>query len=193
MASAEPAAERRPALLLDRDGVVNEDTGYLHRIADCRFVPGIFDLAQAFAGRGFAIVIATNQSGIGRGLYGEAEYERLMGWMLGEFARRGVAIDGLYHCPYHPTAGLGAYRCEHPWRKPHPGMLLQAASDLHLDLARSWCVGDKESDLAAGRAAGVGTLVLFAPGEGEPRRNGDHWRVPSLIAVRELLLSGAAG
>src|SRR5215472_8851469 len=104
MALPETPPNGRPALLLDRDGVVNEDTGYLHRIEECRFVPGIFELAEAFSGRGFAIVIATNQSGIGRGLYGEAEYARLMGWMRGEFARRGVVIDGVYHCAYHPTA-----------------------------------------------------------------------------------------
>ena len=78
----------RPALFLDRDGVINVDTGYLHRIADCRFVDDIFELVAAFTVRGYAIVVATNQAGIGRGYYGEAEFAELMGWMREEFARR---------------------------------------------------------------------------------------------------------
>ena len=97
-------------LILDRDGVINEDSGYLHGIEECRFVDGIFDLTAAFAARGFAIVIASNQSGIGRGFYTEADFERLMAWMTGEFARRGVAVAGVYHCPDHPTEGVGRYR-----------------------------------------------------------------------------------
>ena len=90
-------------LILDRDGVINEDSGYLHSIEECRFVDGIFELTAAFAARGFAIVIASNQSGIGRGFYTEAYFERLMAWMTGEFARAGVTIAGVYYCPDHPT------------------------------------------------------------------------------------------
>jgi D-glycero-D-manno-heptose 1,7-bisphosphate phosphatase len=120
---------RRRALILDRDGVVNHDSGYLHRIEECRFVDGIFEMTAAFAARGFAIVIATNQSGIGRGLYSETDFNRLMDWMRGEFRRRGVELAGVYHCPDHPTEGVGHYRRENPWRKPGPGMLLQAAAD----------------------------------------------------------------
>ncbi|HYM04338.1 MAG TPA: HAD family hydrolase, partial [Stellaceae bacterium] len=142
----------RRGLILDRDGVVNLDTGYLHRSEDCRFVDGIFETCAAFAARGFAIVIATNQSGIGRGLYGESEYAALMAWMSDEFLRHGVAVAAVYHCPDHPTEGVGAYRRDNSWRKPGPGMLLQAAADLSLDLARSWTIGDKSSDIAAGRA-----------------------------------------
>jgi D-glycero-D-manno-heptose 1,7-bisphosphate phosphatase len=183
----------RPALLLDRDGVVNEEIDYLHKIADCRFVDGIFALCRAFAARGFAIVIATNQSGIGRGLFDEGAYAELMAWMRGEFAREGIALDAVYHCPDHPTEGKGAYRRDNPWRKPGPGMFLQAAQDLSLDLARSWCVGDKPGDIAAGRAAGVGTLVLLDPATAEVARRGDHWVVPNLAAAHDLLLSDAEG
>jgi D-glycero-D-manno-heptose 1,7-bisphosphate phosphatase len=179
-------------LLLDRDGIVNVDTGYLHRIEDCRFVDGIFDLAGAFAARGFAIVIATNQAGIGRGYYGEAEFATLMTWMRAEFQRRGVTIAAVYHCPDHPTEGVGIHRRDNPWRKPGPGMFLQAAADHALDLARSWCVGDKASDIAAGRAAGVGTLVLLDPAASAVGRTGDTWIVPHLAAVRELLLRAGA-
>jgi D-glycero-D-manno-heptose 1,7-bisphosphate phosphatase len=182
---------RRPALLLDRDGVINVDTGYLHRIADCRFVEGIFDLVSAFAARGFAVVIATNQAGIGRGYYGEAEFSELMGWMIEEFARHGIVIAGVYHCPDHPIEGVGIYRRDNPWRKPGPGMFLQAAADHALDLARSWCIGDKASDVAAGRAAGVGTLVLLDPTAATVGRAGDAWIVPHLAAARELLLAAS--
>jgi D-glycero-D-manno-heptose 1,7-bisphosphate phosphatase len=174
-------------LILDRDGVVNEDSGYLHGIEECRFVDGIFELTAAFAARGFAIVIASNQSGIGRGLYTEADFERLMDWMKGEFARRGVTIAGVYHCPDHPTEGIGAYRRANPWRKPGPGMLLQAAEDLDLDLGRSWTVGDQMSDVEAGRAAGVATLVRYDPLAPAVARCQDFWVVPRLQAVTELL------
>jgi D-glycero-D-manno-heptose 1,7-bisphosphate phosphatase len=177
----------RPALVLDRDGVINHDSGYVGRIADCRFVDGIFALAQAFASRGFAIVIATNQAGIGRGYYSEADFATLMGWMRGEFARHGVAIAAVYHCPDHPTEGIGGYRRDNPWRKPGSGMFLQAQADLGFDPARSWTIGDKASDMAAGRGAGIGTLVLLDPSASGTRRDGDVWVVPSLAAATALL------
>jgi D-glycero-D-manno-heptose 1,7-bisphosphate phosphatase len=174
-------------LILDRDGVVNDDGGFLHRIEECRFVDGIFELTRAFAAQGFAIVIASNQSGIGRGFYTEADFERLMAWMTAEFARRGVTIAGIYHCPDHPTKGVGRYRRANSWRKPGPGMLLQAARDLNLDLARSWTVGDQMRDIEAGRAAGAGTLVRYDPLAPEVARCQDFWVVPRLQAVTELL------
>lgn len=184
-------AGRRRGLILDRDGVVNHDAGYVHRREECRFVDGIFEMTAAFAARGFAIVIATNQSGIGRGLYGEGEYAALMDWMRGEFARRGVTIARDYHCPDHPTEGIGPYRRENPWRKPGPGMILQAAADLSLDLARSWTVGDRDSDIAAGRAAGVGMLVRYDPLAPVVARRGDVWVVPRLGDVAKLLEAAA--
>ncbi len=177
----------RPALILDRDGVINEDLVYVHRIDQCRFIDGIFDVARAFAERGFAIVIATNQSGIGRGLYTEGDFAQFMAWMTGEFARHGVEIAGVYHCPDHPTEGIGLYRRESDWRKPAPGMLLQAAADHGLDLARSWTIGDKPRDIEAGRAACVGTLILYDPALSSVVRRDDHWVVPRLGDVTALL------
>src|SRR5258708_2005935 len=181
------ATGRRRGLILDRDGVINQDTGYVHRADQCRFVDGIFATTKAFAARGFAVVIATNQSGIGRGLYGEADYAALMDWMRGEFVRHSVAIAAAYHCPDHPTAGMGPYRRENSWRKPGPGMILQAAADLSLDLARSWTVGDRDSDIAAGRAAGVGRLVRYDALAPRVERCDDVWVVPPLAAVTALL------
>ncbi|HEY7083638.1 MAG TPA: HAD family hydrolase [Hyphomicrobiaceae bacterium] len=177
----------RPGLLLDRDGIINEDIGYLHRIEDCRFIDGIFEMTRAFATRGFALAIVTNQAGIGRGLYGPDAFETLMRWLRATFADHGVTIDAVYHCPDHPSHGIGAYRRENSWRKPGPGMLLQAAADLGLNLAQSWCVGDRASDLEAGRAAGVGTLVLLDRNVRGLARGGGHWVAGSHQAIVELL------
>ena len=180
----------RRSLILDRDGVINEDSGYVHRIEDCRFIDGIFSMTAAFARQGFAIVIATNQSGIGRGLFSEAEFVALMGWMRGEFARHGVTIAAIYHAPDHPTEGIGAYRRESALRKPGPGMIVQAAADLSLDLAGSWMVGDKPADIEAGRTAGVGTLVRYDPRAPKVARAGDFWVVTRLDEVTALLAAG---
>jgi D-glycero-D-manno-heptose 1,7-bisphosphate phosphatase len=179
---------RAPGLILDRDGVINIDTGYLHRIEECRFVDGIFELAAAFRDRGFRLVIATNQSGIGRGLYGPAEFRTLMAWMLAQFRARGVEIDAVYHAPDHPTEGQGEYRRDTGWRKPGPGMLRQAVADLDLDPALSWAIGDKAGDMAAAAAAGIGHRVLLAPDvEAVTQHLDGYWVVPSLSEVLPLL------
>jgi D-glycero-D-manno-heptose 1,7-bisphosphate phosphatase len=177
-----------PGLILDRDGIVNIDTGYLHRIEDCRFVDGIFELAAAFRDRGFRLAIATNQSGIGRGLYGPAEFRILMTWMLAQFRQRGLVIAGVYHAPEHPTEGLGPYRRDTGWRKPGAGMLLQAIADLDLDPARSWAIGDKPGDMTAAAAAGIGHAALLSPSAPGTARHADgYWIVPALAAIPLLL------
>jgi D-glycero-D-manno-heptose 1,7-bisphosphate phosphatase len=152
---------RRPALFLDRDGVINEDVGYLHRPEDCCFIPGIEGLIATANRRGYAVVVVTNQAGIGRGYYDEAAFHHLMNWMRTELAAKGAMMDAVYFCPDHPEHGIGQYKRENPDRKPGPGMLLRAAKDLSLDLAASVLVGDKQTDLLAGKAAGVGRLVYF--------------------------------
>jgi D-glycero-D-manno-heptose 1,7-bisphosphate phosphatase len=174
---------RRPALFLDRDGVVNVDKQFLHRIEDCQFIDGIFALTAGFASRGFAIIIASNQSGIARGLYSEADFTRFMDWMRAEFARQGSRIDAVYFAPTHPTEGVGVYRRENPWRKPAPGMFLAAAADLHLDLAASVSIGNQISDIDASHAAGIGGLVLLDQTTGGVSRREDYWIVPRLADV----------
>jgi D-glycero-D-manno-heptose 1,7-bisphosphate phosphatase len=149
------------ALFLDRDGVVNVDTGYVHRREDFIFKDGIFDLARAAHGLGYRLVVATNQAGIARGLYTEADFLALTEWMCARFRDEGAPIERVYFSPYHPTAGLGAYRQDHDTRKPKPGMLLQAQRELQLDMASSILIGDKPSDIHAGIAAGVGRNVLL--------------------------------
>lgn len=150
------------ALFLDRDGVINVEKNYVHRIEDFEFLPGIFELCATAQALGFRLVVITNQAGIGRGYYDETDFQRLTHWMREQFHDRGIVIDRVYHCPYHPTEGIGEFRRESFDRKPNPGMILQAQRDLGLDLANSVLLGDKDSDSAAGRAAGIGHLLKLS-------------------------------
>jgi len=164
----------KSALFLDRDGVINVDRGYVHRPDQFEFVPGIFELARFWTNELHRlIVVITNQSGIGRGYFDERAYEDLTRWMCERFEAEHTAIARVYHCPYHPLHGIGEYRRDHPWRKPNPGMILQAVFDLGLDPAQSAILGDKISDIQAGEAAGIGLRILVAScdakeGEGAP-------------------------
>lgn len=156
--------ELRPAAFIDRDGVINEERDYVHRIEDFHVLPGVVEGLRRLQDAGFSLVVVTNQAGIGRGLYGEAEFQALTAHMRAIFTEAGVQLAGVYHCPHHPSAGVGAYKADCNCRKPHPGMLLQAARELALDLPASFIVGDKDSDLEAGRAAGVRHTVLVESG-----------------------------
>ena len=151
----------RRALFLDRDGIVNVNHGYVHTIDRTDWVPGIFALCAAARDAGYCLVIVTNQAGIGRGYYEEADFRRYSDWMHTQFMRRGVPLTGIYFCPCHPDAGLGHYRRDCDCRKPAPGMLLRAAADIGIELGASVLVGDSISDLRAAQAAGVRLAVLF--------------------------------
>ena len=152
------AAPRR-ALLLDRDGVVNVDHGYVHSPEHTTWVPGIFDRVREARAAGYLPIVVTNQAGIGRGHYDEATFLRYTAWVHAAFADHGAPLLATYWCPHHPEAGVGSYRVACACRKPAPGMLLAAAGAFGLDLSASILVGDKASDLAAGRAAGVRRLL----------------------------------
>jgi D-glycero-D-manno-heptose 1,7-bisphosphate phosphatase len=162
----------RRALFLDRDGVINVDHGYVFRKEDIEFVPGIFDLCRAARQRGYLVFVVTNQAGIGRGYYTESDFQELMRWMGSRFEEEGAAICKVYHCPTHPVHGLGDYKVDSIFRKPGPGMILQAAKEYGVDLATSVLVGDKASDIEAGMAAGVGTNVRFSASEFDVAPNG---------------------
>jgi D-glycero-D-manno-heptose 1,7-bisphosphate phosphatase len=155
-----PAAPRRAAFL-DRDGVINVDHGYVFRSEEFAFIPGVLDACKRLAEIGFALVVVSNQSGIGRGLYTETDFQRLTAWMAGRFAAAGAPLAGVYHCPHHPQALLPEYRRACDCRKPAPGLLLAAARELSLDLGRSALFGDKASDIDAGYAAGLPQCVLL--------------------------------
>lgn len=151
----------RRAAFLDRDGVVNLDGGYVYRVADFHFVPGVLQGARRLRALGYALVIVTNQSGIGRGYYSEAQFAELTAWMSRTFAAAGAPLAGIHFCPHHPTDALGRYRVDCDCRKPMPGMLLQTGRELEIDLADSVLFGDRESDLQAALAAGLAHRILL--------------------------------
>jgi D-glycero-D-manno-heptose 1,7-bisphosphate phosphatase len=155
----------RPALFLDRDGVLNEDRGYVSRWEDFAWIPGAKAAVAAFNAAGWWVIVVTNQSGVGRGYYSEADMHALHKRMSAELAEAGARIDAFYFAPHHPQAPLEAYRHpDPPDRKPNPGMILRAMAEFPIDRARSVLVGDKVSDMEAATRAGVRGL-LFTGGD----------------------------
>jgi D-glycero-D-manno-heptose 1,7-bisphosphate phosphatase len=143
------------ALFLDRDGVINEDYGYVHKIEDFHFREGIFDVCRAAQKARMKIVVVTNQAGIGRGYYLYEDFQRVTNYMLNHFASLGIAIDQVYHCPFHPSSGLGHYKRYSFDRKPSPGLLLKACRDHDINPSSSVMVGDNESDKVAAYSIGI--------------------------------------
>ena len=144
------------ALFLDRDGVINIEKNYLHKINDFEFIEGIFDLCNCFQNLGYQIFVVTNQSGIARGYYTEQDFEKLSVWMKTKFQEKDINITDIFHCPHHPDIS-GKCEC----RKPNPGMLLKAAKIYNIDLKNSIIIGDKERDIEAGLNAGLQESYLY--------------------------------
>lgn len=152
-----------PALFLDRDGVINIDHGYVYTPAATQWVDGIFDLCRIAAQLGYRLVVITNQAGIARGYYTEAQFLEYTHWVHSVFHERGIDLLATFYCPHHPTEGQNGLRVACHCRKPAPGMLLEASRRFCVNLASSALVGDKPSDLEAGSAAGVQRLYLASP------------------------------
>lgn len=145
------------AVFLDRDGTLNIDKGYVHRIEDWEWIPGAIGAIAGFKKAGFLVIVVSNQAGIARGYYHEQDVFNLNVLINRELKEHGTVIDKFYHCPHHPEFGLvRACAC----RKPLPGMIEKAAQDFDIDLGRSWLVGDKASDVQAGLAAGVKAILV---------------------------------
>lgn len=140
----------KKALFLDRDGIINKEYNYVHKIEDFDFIPGIFDFCKFFLNIGYIIVVITNQAGIARNYYTIKDFNILTQWMLKEFQKRNIEISKVYHCPHHPE-----YTGDCDCRKPHPGMLFRAKNEMNINLNESVLVGDKQSDLIAGYNAGL--------------------------------------
>ena len=155
---------RRPAAFLDRDGVLNEERAYVHRIEQFVLLPGAVQALRMLQSAGYRRVVITNQAGIARGLYTEADYERLTGHMRQSLRAEGITLDAIEYCPHLPEAAVPEYSRACECRKPRPGMLVKAIRALDIDPAASFLVGDRLSDVQAGRAAGVGRCFLVRTG-----------------------------
>jgi len=147
----------RKALFLDRDGVVNVEKNYLHKIEDFELMEGIIDVCRAYQDQGYLIIIVTNQSGISRGYYTEEDFAHLSQWMIEHFKTFGITITRIYHCPHHESID-GLCEC----RKPEPGMFLEARKEYDLNMEHSVMIGDNERDIEASLKAGVGMNILLS-------------------------------
>lgn len=173
------------ALFLDRDGVINVDKHYVCRQEEFFFIEGIIKTLTYFQNKGYLLIIITNQSGIGRGYYTEAEFHTLTEWMIQQFANGGVYITKVYFSPYHPEHGLGKYKKDSFCRKPNPGMILAAQQEFSIDLGQSMLVGDRESDIEAGMNAGVKTNVLLSHCTGAVKKS----KATAIITnIKELII-----
>jgi len=181
---------------VDRDGVIIEERGYAYRLEDFAPLPGAIAALRDLQEAGYRLVVVTNQSGIARGLYSEAEYLAFAAHMETRLRAEGVRLDAVEYCPHLPDALVNRYRRECECRKPRPGMLRRAAARLGIDLASSVLVGDRRTDLEAGRAAGVGRCLLVR--SGNPLSAQDEALADGVYAdlagcVRALLAGAAAG
>lgn len=180
------------ALFLDRDGVINVNHGYVGKINDFEFIPGIFELCRAAQRKGYKLFIVTNQSGIARGYYNKEDFLTLSHWMVQRFSEHGIRIDQIAYCPHHPNLKRGISQfclC----RKPKPQMITRLARSFGIDKRKSLMVGDSLSDIRAAKKAGIGKAVLITqrPGLTNPQLEAPakkpYYRAQSLYAVRGLL------
>ncbi len=157
------ASDVQPAVFLDRDNTLIANDGDLGEPERVRLIDGVAEGLRRLREAGFRLVVVTNQGGVARGRYTEEEVDAVhmrIAQLVDEVAGCQNLIDRFYYCPYHPEATVAEYRREHPWRKPNPGMMVQAARDLALDLTNSWLIGDQVRDIQAGRSAGCRTILI---------------------------------
>jgi len=156
------AHRQHKALFLDRDGVINVDHGYVGHYDDFEYVNGIFDVVRMYASAHYKIVVVTNQSGIARGRYTEADFHVLMDKVKEDFADNGVSEVAVYYCPHHIEGSVAKYAIDCVCRKPKPGMLLQASHELGIALEDSVLIGDSWRDIEAAHAAGLKKSVFLS-------------------------------
>ena len=191
---------RRPAVFIDRDGTLTEEMGYVNHPRRVRLLPRSAEAIRRLNHAGIPAVVVTNQAGVARGYFSEDVLHAVNGAVIALLKEAGAHLDGVYVCPHHPSVGEPPFRLDCDCRKPKPGLLHRAAADLSLDLAGSTMIGDKPSDLGAGRAVGARSILVltgYGLGEWEYRRAGfsvepDHVAEDLLDAV-EWVLAGRSG
>lgn len=144
-------------IFLDRDGVINKEVDYLHKIEDFEFIDGIFEACSHFKSLGYKIIIITNQSGIARGYYKENDYQKLSIWMINQFQKRNIDVLDIFHCPHSPESKCNC-------RKPKPGMFFKAKNKHNIKMGESWMIGDSERDIIAASSAGIKNTVIVGSG-----------------------------
>jgi len=159
----------RPALFLDRDGVIVDEVNYLHRVKDVKLINGAIDIIARANVLAVPVIIVTNQAGIGYGKYGWQEFIAVQEQILNELADRGAFLNAVFACPFHVNGKKPFQHADHPGRKPNPGMLLHAAQRLTIDLSQSWIVGDRAGDLVAGKNAKLSGGMHVRTGHGHDK------------------------
>lgn len=153
---------------LDRDGVINKEVNYLHKIEDFEYTENCIEGLKKIRDLGYEIIIVTNQAGIARGYYTEQQYQQLTDWYLADLIKHGIAILDVFHCPHHPEGNVPEYAISCDCRKPKSGMFEQARSKYDIDMGNSLMIGDKESDLLAAQKTGIKKLILVESGHTVP-------------------------
>lgn len=161
-----PGRHLRPALFLDRDGVMVEEVHYLHQPEEVRLIAGATETVRQANAAGLPVVVVTNQAGIGRGIYGWKEFIAVQEKLLDDLADAGAFVNAVFACPFAPAGPTRLVHPDHPARKPNPGMLTRAFARLPIDAARSWVVGDRAGDAEAGRRAGLAGAMHVLSGHG---------------------------
>lgn len=174
----------RPAVFLDRDGTISEEIGYITDPSRFRLLPGAAAAVRRLNLAGIPAILASNQSGPARGYYGEDTVRAVLAEMRRQLAAEGARLDAVYYCPHLPGGTVREYAEDCDCRKPRPGMLRRAAAEHGLDLARSFMVGDKDSDVAAARRAGCRAVLVLTGYGREEWADRDRWReiTPDYVA-----------
>ena len=170
-------------VFLDRDGVINKEVGYLHKIQDFEFIDGVFEACLYFKSLNYQIIVVTNQSGIGRGYYNEDDFHIINNWMLEQFKNKRIEILDVFFCPHDPESNCDC-------RKPKPGMLNQANEKHNIDMEKSWMIGDKEADVAAANSAGIKNTILVKSGHTIDEENSNaRFILGSIDKAKEIIKS----
>ncbi len=165
------AVRGRPGLFLDRDGVIVREVGYLHTPREAELIPGAAEIIRAANAADVPVIVVTNQAGIGRGIFGWADFDATQARIHDLLARDGAEIDAVYACPHIPGGHAPYGHDTHPARKPNPGMIHRGIDALAIDVGRSWIVGDRMGDMIAGHAGGLRGGLLVDSGIGTTVRD----------------------